>query len=174
MPASILSALIDVLQPYASFYNDHKALSVSTTVAHVGSMLAGGGLAITTDRAVLRMKPHDARGQRDILEDLATTHSLVITSLVVLLVSGVMFLAADVKTFTLSPLYWAKMAGVFLLLINGLRLWRAEGRLNKSLHELAQTDAMPEGEWRSLRAGAITSLVLWFLIMAMGVVLGNS
>jgi fumarate reductase subunit D len=169
-----LAQLIDFFQPYASFYNDHKALAMSTTVAHVGGMLAGGGLAIATDRAVLRMPLNDARGQRSVLEDLATTHSLVIGSLVVLLASGLMFLAADIKTFAVSPVYWSKMATVFLLLLNGLRLWKAEGRLQKSMASLSVEQVMPEREWRSLRAGAITSLLLWFLIMTLGVILGNS
>ena len=174
----ILPAFIDrvaaLVQPFADFYADSKPLAIGTTVAHIGGMLAGGGLAIATDRAVLRMPLHDGRGQRAVLEDLASTHRLVIGSITVSLISGLAFLAADLKTFLASPVYWTKMGAVLLLLLNGLRLWRAEGRLQKSAIASDGTAPMPPAEWRALRGGAITSLVLWFAVMLLGVVLEGS
>lgn len=170
----IVETLTHLCQPFADIYSDSKPLSVGTTIVHVGGLLAGGGLAITTDRAVLRMPLNDAVGQRNVLTDLAATHSLVITALGALVVSGLMFLAADVKTFLVSPLYWAKMGSFLLLMLNGLRLWRAEDRLAHSTRMLDASEPMPISDWKSLRAGAITSLVLWFLIMALGVVLESA
>ena len=174
MPLPGLEQLDAFLQPFATAFADSKLLSMSVTVVHVGGMLAGGGLAITTDRAVLRMPEHNAAGQRAVLDDLSATHKMVIASLVVIGLSGLTFLAADIKTFAVSPLYWTKMFMVFLLLLNGLRLWSAEGRLKKSVLSLPHAAPMPLREWRALRIGAITSLVLWFTIMALGVILGNS
>jgi fumarate reductase subunit D len=172
--ALTVEGIAAIVQPFADIYSNSKPLSVGTTIAHVGGLLAGGGLAITTDRAVLRMPLGDAAGQRAVLEDLATTHTLVITSLGTIVVSGLMFLAADVKTFLVSPLYWVKMACVAILLLNGLRLWRAEHRLGHSTRILEASAPMPAREWRALRVGAITSLVFWFVIMALGVALESA
>ncbi len=171
---ALLEKLIALAQPFADVYAEHKVLSIGTTMLHIGGLLAGGGLAIATDRAVLRMPSQYGVGQRAVLDDLATTHTLVVSAIGVLLVSGLMFLAADVKTFLTSPVYWVKMSGVFLLLLNGLRLWRAEGRLQQSVSKSGGTEPMPPAEWRALRGGAITSLVLWFAVMALGVVLEGS
>lgn len=172
--ASLVEKLVTAAQPFADIYSENKVLSVGTTMAHIGGLLAGGGLAIATDRSVLRMPLHDGAGQRSVLDDLASTHKLVITSIAVLLASGLMFLAADMKTFLVSPVYWIKMGAVLLLLLNGLRLWRAEARLQKSVSLGNDGEPMPAGEWRALRGGAITSLVLWFAVMALGVVLEGS
>jgi len=171
---AMVEQLIALAQPFADVYADSKVLSTGTTMLHIGGLLAGGGLAIATDRAVLRATQLNGAVQRAVLEDLASTHKLVVSAIGVLLVSGLMFLAADVKTFLTSPVYWVKMSGVFLLLLNGLRLWRAEGRLHKSVSSSTSPDALPPAEWRALRGGASTSLVLWFAVMAMGVVLEGS
>ena len=169
----LVAKLIDFTQPFAAVYADSKVLSVGTTLMHIGGLLAGGGLAIATDRAVLRVSPLDGLMQRNVLEDLASTHKLVIGAIAVIVVSGLMFLAADAKTFLVSPLYWIKMSAVALLLLNGLRLWRAESRLQKSFSLLAAAEPMPTSAWRALRGGAVTSLVLWFSVMTLGVVLAG-
>lgn len=174
MLPAVLEKLVAFVQPFADVYSENKVLSVGTTMLHIGGLLAGGGLAIATDRSVLRMPIQDGAGQRSVLDDLASTHKLVIGSIGVLLISGLMFLAADLKTFFTSTVYWIKMAAVALLLLNGLRLWRAESRLQKSVTLVPGSAPMPEAEWRALRGGAITSLVLWFVVMALGVVLEGS
>ncbi len=174
MPAAIVERIAAMVQPFADFYSGSKALSAATTVMHIGGLLAGGGLAIATDRTVLRVSPDNARAQRVALLDLAATHRLVIGALVAIAISGAMFLAADVKTFAVSRLYWTKMAFVFALLLNGLRLWRAETRVNRSTRELGDAAAVSAGEWGVLRQSAILSLILWFTIMTLGVVLANS
>ncbi|MEO7362035.1 MAG: hypothetical protein ABI120_17015 [Gemmatimonadaceae bacterium] len=171
---ALVKQLIALAQPFADVYADNKVLSIGTTMLHIGGLLAGGGLAIATDRAVLRATPLHGAAQRAVLEDLASTHKLVVSAIGVSVVSGLLFLAADVKTFLTSPVYWVKMAGVLLLLVNGLRLWRAEGRLRKSMSMSASPEALPAAEWQALRGGAITSLVLWFAVMALGVVLEGS
>lgn len=172
--AALLDKLTTLAQPFADVYADSKVLSVGTTMLHIGGLLAGGGLAIATDRAVLRMPLHDGTGQRAVLNDITSTHRLVVGALVIIAASGLMFLAADVGTFLVSPIYWAKMLAVLLLLANGIRLWRAESSLKRSTNLSADNEPMPVAEWRALRASAITSLGLWFVILALGVVLEGS
>lgn len=170
----LVEKLTALAQPFADVYSDSKVLSVGTTMLHIGGLLAGGGLAIATDRAVLRMPATNGAGQRAVLDDLASAHKLVIGAIAVLAISGLMFLAADIGTFLVSPVYWTKMTAVLLLLLNGLRLWRAEGRLRKSVAQTGTEEPMPAAEWRALKSGAIASLVLWFAILALGVVLEGS
>ena len=171
---ALVESLAALVQPFADLYGNNKAISTATTMVHLSGLLGGGGLAIATDRAVLRMPLDNARGQRAVLDDLATTHTLVIAALIAIVVSGLLFLAADIKTFAVSKLYWSKMSLVFLLFLNGLRLWRAEGRLRVSLVSLGEAEPMPVHEWQALRGGAISSLVLWFVIMLLGVALTSS
>ena len=174
MPVPLVNQVAAIVQPFADFYASSKAMSAVTTTLHIGGLLAGGGLAIATDRAVLRVPRDDWRAQRTALFDLAATHRLVIGALVAMGLSGAMFLAADVKTFAVSRVYWIKMALVLVLLLNGLRLRRAETRVNRSTQEAGADALVSPPEWAVLRQSAILSLLLWFTIMTLGVVLANS
>jgi hypothetical protein len=90
----------------------------------------------------------------------------VITGLVVVVISGLAMLTADIETFFGSWIFWTKMGLVAVLLLNGLMMMRAETALAK--------DAAPASPaWVSLRRGAIVSLALWFIITALGVAIVN-
>ncbi len=174
MPIALVNQIAAFVQPFADFYASSKALSATTTTLHIGGLLAGGGLAIATDRTVLRIPLDDSRAQRSAVLDLAATHRFVIGALVAIGFSGAMFLAADVKTFAVSPVYWVKMALVLLLLLNGLRLSRAETNVNRSTSDVGREAVVARSEWSVLRQSATLSLLLWFTIMTLGVVLANS
>ena len=169
-----LADIAAFVQPFADAYANSKAMSATTTAVHIGGLLAGGGLAIATDRTVLRTSLNDGLAQRAVLTNLASTHKLVVTALVAIVISGLAFLSADIKTFGVSPVYWTKMALVALLLLNGLRLRRAEARLQHSAVTLDNVEPVSPRDWRALRQSATTSLILWFTIMVLGVVLANS
>ncbi|MEP6780067.1 MAG: hypothetical protein ABJC26_09275 [Gemmatimonadaceae bacterium] len=174
MIAISLEQITTLLQPIADVYANSKALSATTTAVHIGGLLGGGGLAIATDRAVLRTPKFDGLAQRNVLIDLSGTHKLVVTALSAIVLSGLVFLAADIKIFAVSPVYWIKMSLVALLLLNGLRLWRIESRLKASTALGNAADPLPDNEWRALRQSATISLLFWFAIMILGVVLANS
>ena len=162
---SIVESLVTFCAPYAKIYNHSKLLSNGTTWAHLASMMAAGGVAISADRKSLLLPAGDAAAARSLATELGTLHRWVITGLVVSAVSGGMMFAADVDAFATSPLYWSKMGTVALLLGNGLLLQRAE-------LGLATTPEDPTARER-MRVAAATSLVLWFAVSLLGTVLKN-
>lgn len=166
MMTGIPQGLIDFAHPWADLYSGSKVLPTVVTFAHVGGLLLSGGLAITADRVTLRLKTFDAPARAQHLADLARTHRAVIAGLVVIALSGLLMLAADLETFLGSPVFWIKMTLVVALLANGYRMTRLERALREG-------DASSGAGWNRLRSTAIVSLVLWFVITLAGVTLVN-
>ena len=159
-PASVVS----LVQPWADFYSDSHLAQTIVTFAHIGGLVVGGGVAIAADRATLRVAS-DVDRRRHLLE-IAQTHALVITSLAVVVISGLLLLASDLETFWGSPIFWTKMALVLLLLVNGARMRRIE-------RIAAHDTAVPSTHWGAFRGAAIASLVLWLVITLAGTALVN-
>ena len=92
--------------------------------------------------------------------------SLSSPSLAVSAASGVALFLTDVEEFSASPVFWAKMALIGLLLANGWRMTRTERAL--------RTAAVDEAAgWRRLRVIAIASVALWLLTLLAGTALAN-
>jgi hypothetical protein len=155
--------MTDLLQTWASFYANHAAIRTLVAFAHVGALIAGGGLAFATDRIMLTWVVDDGSSRRSLLERLQSTHGPVIGSLVLITISGFLLFASDFETFLYSKFFWSKMGLVALLVINGRVLWGAERRALSGDHRA----------WRTLRLSAIASLALWFLTTLGGVALPN-
>lgn len=155
--------MTNLLMSWASFYANHAVVRTLVTFAHVGSLIAGGGLAVASDRAVLRVWRGDASARGAVLEALEGTHRFVIASLSAVLLSGVLLFATDVDTFLYSRFFWVKMGLVAALLLNGLLLWRSERSIRQG-HEAG---------WGRLRFTAAASMTLWFLTTLGGVALPN-
>jgi uncharacterized membrane protein len=158
----ILEGLTALVAPWASFYSDHAIVRTGVTFVHVGGLLTSGGLALASDRAVLRATEAD-RPLR--LADLGTTHRTVVVGLGLVMLSGALLLLADLETYLTSWVFWTKMGLVLLLLGNGLMLLKAEQALERS----------PEwdGGWARLRRRALASVSLWLLITLIGTALVN-
>ena len=167
MTLGVPEGLIDLVRPWADLYSGSKAIATIVTFAHVGGLLLAGGLAIAADRVTLRIHGFDAIDGARHLADLARTHRAVIGGLVVIALSGVLMLTADLETFLVSPVFWTKMTLVAALLANGYRMTRIERRL--------RSDEAPRAPilWKSLRSTAIVSLALWFAVAFLGVTLVN-
>jgi len=155
--------MANLLQTWGSFYANHAAIRTLVAFVHVGALIAGGGLAVATDRALLKAVPNDESSRRTLLETLQSAHSLVVGSLVLITISGFLLFASDFETFLYSKFFWIKMGLVGLLAINGLVLWRAERRALSGDHHA----------WGTLRHTAIASITLWFLTTLGGVALPN-
>jgi hypothetical protein len=157
------------LASWTAVYADYAWLRTVIAFAHVGGLLAAGGLAVGADRMVLRMKRPDAGSaesalRHDVgLKTLEGIHQIVVGGLVLVLASGVLLLCADLETFLYAKVFWLKMALFALLLMNGVILTRQEQRVVSG-----QLSA-----WRPLRLAATTSLTLWFLTTLLGVALPN-
>jgi hypothetical protein len=158
------AALLALVQPWASFYNDSTAAQVIVTFTHVAALLVAGGLAIAMDRATLRAFGLDAAARSAHLVELGRAHRTVVAGLVAIAVSGVLMATADLETLFPSWVYRSKMALVVLLLANGYWMTRLERRA-------ATTDV---DVWPSLRRTAVVSGTLWLLIVLLGVTLVNA
>lgn len=149
------------LDLWASVYSNHAALRSAIDFLHVGGLLGSGGAAIAADRAALTA--HRRPDLADWLDSFHTTHRVVLIGLVVILISGLLMLAADLNTYLYSRVFWTKMALFVLLLVNGSQLLRTEGAAGRG-DDLAD---------RRLRVLAGASVALWFLVTLAGAALMN-
>jgi hypothetical protein len=155
---------VSLVQPWADYYSDSHLAQTVVTFAHIGGLVVGGGTAIAADRGTLRMAS-DVDRRRHLLE-VSQTHRLVITSLVVVVISGFLLFISDLESHWDSPIFWTKMVLVALLLANGARMQRIEKRS-------APEPVISSAHWAALRSTAIVSLALWLAITLAGVALIN-
>ena len=163
----MLDFLTTWLQPWADLFAESTWLSTTLIAVHVVAMFLAGGVAVGADRQLLM-----GHAKATSLELLAGSHRWVITALVVTNLSGLALATADLTTYATSPVFWAKMSALLLLLGNGVRMRQLEDRLASSATAL---DAEPSADGlRALHRSAIGSLAGWLLIVVLGVVLSNS
>jgi len=82
----------------------------------------------------------------------------------VTLVSGVLLLASDLETFLPSLVFWAKMALIVALFVNGAMIQRADRALR---NDPARSPIL----WQRLQRAARVSLALWFAVTLLGTAL---
>jgi hypothetical protein len=158
------ASLVSLLEPWASFYGDSHLAQTLVTYAHVGGLVVGGGIAIATDRATLRLAS-DVDRRRHLI-DVSHAHRVVVAALIVIVLSGLLLFTADIEAFWSSPIYWTKLVLVALLLGNGARM--------RSIERAAASDPVPSSaHWAAFRGTAIASLVLWLATTLAGVALIN-
>jgi len=145
---------------WAHLYEDNKLVSAGVTWVHLAGILLGGGAAVVADREALWFDFKDPHRARDLARWRAV-HAWVIAGLSLTFASGLLMLFSDLKTFLPAALYWTKMGLVAVLLGNGWIRLRAERAL----------EAGRDGALRTFRATSIASLVLWFTILLLGMLL---
>lgn len=160
--------LVRLATPWADRYSNSTVLETIVTFLHVGGLLMGGGLALSTDRATLRAVRQAVHDRAQHLDSLHSVHRVVVAGLVVTLLSGVLLFLSDVKTFWGSAIFWVKMGLIVVLLVNGLVMTRAERSLRAGG---ADED---DRAWTHLYHTAWVSLVLWYAITLVGVALMNA
>ena len=161
---TIVSSVTQLVAPWARLYGDSKLLSTGVTFTHIGGLLLGGGCAVAGDRMSLRFESLDPKCQQTHLDELGALHRPVLIGLGITLISGLLLLASDLKTFLPSIVFWSKMGMIVLLLLNGVQVQRVEVVLRHNLDR-------SERAWNRLRRAAKTSLVLWFGVTLLGVAL---
>ncbi len=164
----MLEALTALVQPWADLYADSAWLSTAVLALHVVALFIGGGLAIAADRQLLRASRSPRTDLPVLLRETASLHPVIIGALAVTITSGVGLFASDVGTFAASPVFWAKMVLLLLLLGNGVLLVRTERQL---LDPAAS--ARHNGARARLSLAAGISLASWTLIVLLGVIVGN-
>ena len=161
---SLLETLEAVAKPWEKFYSKSSPTQAVVLFTHIASMLGGGGLAISADRAMWKARQATDEVRRQLLSDVATLHRPVTIALTLAVVSGVLMTTADLATFAPSPVYWAKMAAFVLLLVNGAWLQSIERGAQKA------PATMPTA-WKRLTASSRISYTLWFVVALGGVLL---
>ncbi|MBI2795705.1 MAG: hypothetical protein HYX65_03250 [Gemmatimonadetes bacterium] len=164
-----LQTLADLLAPWQSAYSNSKTLSTGVTFAHLAGLLYGGGFAVAADRAALRAAAGADDIRRRVLGELEATHRPVLIALTVSFASGVALVTADIATFWASPVYWAKMGLIVLLLANGwvLRATERAAAVKSDAGDVVGEKAL----WGRLKLTAWVSLVAWGSIVLAGVTL---
>jgi len=150
-----------LLTLWAHFYHHTVAVSATLTFLHLAGILLGGGLAVATDRASLRLSPATGPDWAQELDRLASVHRWVLAGLALIFASGFLMMLTDVETFATSGVFWTKMGLITLLLGNGFVRMRVETALRQGL----------VAGWERFRRTSVASLVLWFLILLAGALL---
>lgn len=148
---------------WTELYSNSAPLRTVVAFVHVAGLVGGGGAAIATDRAMLRVTRRDIVMLPEHVTSIRNTHRIVLAGLTAIIGSGVLLFAADVPTYSVSRIFWIKMAMVALLMINGAVLVRIG----------ADTRPADERPRRAMRRTATISLALWFLITLAGSALPN-
>jgi len=175
----MLETLTTLLLPWSELYADSAWIPTTVLAVHMLALFAGGGIAIAADRRVLLSTPGTREAYQAAAEDLRTTHAIVIGSIAMMVVSGVSLAASDIGTFAVSKVFWAKMATFTLLIANGAFMRRTESRVLAAATDAgvaidATTQSpSPRVPWAVLKRSATVSLVSWFGIVLLGVVLSD-
>jgi hypothetical protein len=181
MLLSALFALPDVGQvdafaePWRRLYSHSTLVSTLVLFGHIGGLLAGGGLALAADRATLRVDVSDDAERARHLEELARLRTPVAAAFGVAAVSGALLFLADVEAFATSPIFWAKMLLIALLIANVAVMVRVEGALRAGPVQgpLESSIVARERLWRRRRLNAVVSAVLWFVLVLAGTALAS-
>lgn len=156
-----MTAVPQLIARWAHFYAHTRVVSATVTYVHLVGILAGGGVAVATDVAALRLSPERVADWPGELDRLAAVHLWVVGGLALLFASGVLLALTELDGFATSGVFWIKMGLVVLLLGNGYARLRCEIALRQGA--LAR--------WAWFRRTSITSLALWFLTLLFGALL---
>ncbi|PHX65774.1 MAG: hypothetical protein CK550_03055 [Gemmatimonadetes bacterium] len=178
----MLETLTTLLIPWSELYADSAWIPTAVLAVHMLALFTGGGIAIAADRRVLLSSPFTREAYQAAAEDLRTTHAIVIGSIAIMVVSGVSLAASDIGAFAVSKVFWAKMAMFTVLITNGAFMRRTESRVlaaataataaGVAIDPTTQS-ASPHVPWAVLKRSAAVSLVSWFGIVLLGVVLSD-
>lgn len=172
----MLETLTTLTQPWADYYSASAWLPTALIAVHVLALFVGGGIALGADRRVLQSTPGRSEAYLAAAADLNATHSIVIAALAVTILSGMALFASDVGTFWGSRVFWAKMAALAVLMLNGARMRSTEAQLlanARTTVEMAVAGPQLTGPYETLRTHAWVSVLGWCAIVVLGVVVAN-
>jgi hypothetical protein len=166
----VVAGVANLFERWKEIYSNSVAVSTTITTTHLFALLVGGGLAIGGDRSTLRSLREDrAAWEREYqLRELCYLHRPILIALFVIMTTGLALAAADVEVYAVSGVFWAKMALIVMLVLNGFTLARTERKLAAVLKA---KESPPDRLWNRLRRATWTSLSLWLLTAAAGALL---
>jgi hypothetical protein len=162
-------------EPWRRLYSHSTLVSTLVLFGHIAGLLASGGLALASDRATLRVNLTDEAERARHLGELARTNRTVMIALGVSILSGSLLFFADVELFATSPIFWAKMSVIALLLVNLALMVRVERALRAGTvgGTFESAVSVRDRLWRRRRINAIASVVLWFVLVFAGSALAS-
>ena len=160
-PLAAIFAVPNLIARWAHLYSDSKALSTTITFVHFASMLVSGGFAIVADRDAFRVSRDAVPALSRDLEEMVSVHVWVIGGLIMVVVSGLLMMLADVHTYATSTAFWIKMGLFVLLVANGFGRIRSEAAIASGV----------AGGWTWLRRTSMVSAVLWLAVVWISTIL---
>jgi uncharacterized membrane-anchored protein len=167
---TLVQTLAHAFAPWQSLYSDSKLIAAAVNALHLTGLLFGGGLAVAADRTTLRALKGRPSDRTRALVELGAVHRPVLLALAVVVASGLALAAADVDTFSKSPVFLLKLGIVALLLVNGTVLALTERALRRRPADQPRDPRL----WRRLRVATYLSLALWTTTVVVGTVLANA
>lgn len=155
-------AVSKLLVQWAHLYG-RTPVSATVTFLHLAGILVGGGTAVATDRASLRLSPATPDLAHE-LARLAGVHRWVLGGLALIFASGLLMMFAELNSFATSVVFWTKMGLIALLLGNGYLRMRAENALRQGV----------AAGWGRFRRTSVASLGLWLVILLAGTLLHST
>jgi hypothetical protein len=146
---------------WAHLYSDSKALNTGVTFAHFAGMLVGGGFAFVADRDAFRLSRDRVSDLPREIANMASVHAWVIGGLVVVIVTGLLMMLADLHTYLGSTAFWVKIGLFLLLMVNGYGRIRSEAAIGRGAAR----------GWSWLRRTSLTSAVLWLAVLLVSTIL---
>ena len=156
---TVVTTISELVTRWTHLYG-HTPVRTSVTYLHLVGILVGGGAAVATDRASLRLSSATP-GWSEELTRLAGVHRWVLGGLALIFASGLLMMFAELDTFVTSVVFWTKMGLIALLLGNGYLRMRAETALRQGL----------AAGWGRFRQTSVASLMLWLVILLAGALL---
>ena len=162
-------------EPWRRVFAQSPLLSTLILFGHLGGLLAAGGLTVASDRATLRLDPHNEAERRRHLAELGRMQFSIWCAFTIALLSGALLFFADVEAFAASRIFWTKMLLVAVLVANALASARLDAALRRdALGGVSDAAASRDSaRWRRRRAAAIASAILWFGLVLSGSALAS-
>jgi hypothetical protein len=107
-------------QPWADLYSGSVPVEATVVFMHLAALVVAGGLALASDRAVVRATHASPEVREHVLADVAGAHRLVIIGLGILVVTGALMRLRISSVTVLGVL--AEDGGVRAAALNGARL----------------------------------------------------
>ena len=164
-------ATVDALaEPWQKLYAHSTIVATLVLFGHLAGLVVAAALTFTTEASALRLDPADDSERRRYLRVAAASRRASGVALVVAMSFGILLFLADLEAFVVSPVFWAKMSFIVLLLGNVLVASRIDARLGSEDETPAQRR---DRLWRRRRASAWAAAVLWFALLLCGSALAS-
>ncbi|HSJ13643.1 MAG TPA: hypothetical protein VK939_04460 [Longimicrobiales bacterium] len=148
---------------WTELYRGHDVVQFLAGLGHILTIVFAGRYALAGDRAALRAQRRPPAQRDALLRSIVSMHRPVLLGLSLALLTGLAQLLAQLDYLPGSFWFWAKLTGLALLLANGRVIMLASRSL--------RADPEQPARWRTLRAAAVRSLVLWTSLVIIGLMM---